>query len=74
MVVPGTTVTFSETTTGHSRSYRILGPWDVVDDHTVNYRAPIAKGMLGRRVGELAEIPSPQGPIAVRIDRIERCI
>jgi transcription elongation GreA/GreB family factor len=74
LVAPGTTVTFSEAATGRERSYRILGPWDVVDEQTVNYRAPIAQGLLGRRIGDAAEVPSPQGPIAVRIEAIERCI
>lgn len=72
VVTPGMRVTFSELPAGPQRSYAVLGPWDVLDDATINYRAPIAQGLLGLKVGETGEIPSPAGPVTVRIDRIER--
>lgn len=72
VVAPGTRITFTEEASGKSRTYAVLGPWDVIDDQTINYRAPIAQGLLGRGVGETGEIPSPSGPIQVRIDKIER--
>ena len=59
---------------GKQRTYLILGPWDVNDDSTINYRAPIAHGILGLSVGETGNLPSPNGPIAVRIERVERAI
>ncbi len=73
-VAPGTKVTLVDIATGNSVSYRLLGPWDVVDDHTVNYLAPIAQGLLGKSVGDLGELPSPQGPTTVRIEAIERIV
>jgi transcription elongation factor GreA len=72
-VAPGTRVHLIEDG-GKEHHYRVLGPWDVVDDHTINYLAPIAQGLLGRRVGEFGEIPSPQGPLRVRIGAIERIV
>lgn len=72
VVAPGTRITYTEEATGRTLTYAVLGPWDVVDDHTINYRAPIAKGILGLSVGESGEIPSPSGPIRVRIDVIEK--
>ncbi len=72
VVAPGTRVTYTEEASGKQRTYAVLGPWDVIDDHTINYRAPIAKGILGLSVGESGEVPSPAGPVSVRIDVIER--
>lgn len=74
LVAPGTAVTITDEATLATQRYQVLGPWDVVDDHTINYRAPIAQGLLGRSAGDTAELPSPQGPIRVRIDRIERIV
>jgi len=52
----------------------VLGPWDATDDQTVNYLAPIAQGLLGKGVGETSEIPGQHGPVAVRIEAIERIV
>lgn len=71
-VAPGTEVTFREEGTGKARTYRVLGPWDSTDDVTISYRAPMAQGLLGRRAGDSAEIPTPNGPIRVSIVKIER--
>ena len=72
VVAPGTRITYTEVASGKTRTYAVLGPWDVVDDHTINYRAPIAQGLLGRAIGDTGEVPSPSGPVTVRIDAIER--
>jgi transcription elongation factor GreA len=73
-VAPGTKVTLVETTGGKQHTFKVLGPWDITDDHTVNYLAPMAQGLLGKTVGEIAEMPSPQGPVSVRIEAIERIV
>jgi transcription elongation factor GreA len=73
-VAPGTKVTLVEDGTGKRTSYRLLGPWDVVDDHTINYLAPIAQGLLGKAAGDSAELPTPQGPVRVHIESIERIV
>lgn len=73
-VAPGTKITITEQDSGKTTTWRVLGPWDVVDDETINYRAPIAQGLLGRAVGDAAEIPGPNGPVAVRITAIERIV
>ena len=73
-VAPGTKVTLFEEASGKRTTYRLLGPWDIVDDQTVNYLAPIAQGLLGKQVGEVGEVPAPTGAIAVRIEAIERIV
>lgn len=71
-VAPGNRIHLREVDTGKERVYAVLGPWDVLDEHTINYRAPIAHGLLGRRVGDVGELPTPTGPVRVQIERIER--
>jgi transcription elongation GreA/GreB family factor len=74
VVAPGNRVEMVEEETGKRRTYTLLGPWDTIDDHTINYKAPIAHGILGLRVGDTGELPAPSGPIPVRIESIERAI
>ncbi len=73
-VAPGVKVTLREEAGGKQLVYRVLGPWDVTDDHTINYLAPIAQGLLGKTVGEVAEMPSQHGTVQVRIEAIERIV
>jgi len=72
VVAPGTRVTFTEEGSNRQRTYNVLGPWDSADDAVISYRAPMAQGLLGRRSGETAEVPTPGGTLRVHIDRIER--
>jgi transcription elongation GreA/GreB family factor/transcription elongation factor GreA-like protein len=72
-VAPGTKVTLVDPD-GKQLVYRVLGPWDVTDDQTINYMAPIAQGLLGKSVGETGEIPAPNGAMTVRIDAVERIV
>ena len=68
VVAPGTAVTYREGA-GDSRTVRVLGPWDAVDDDpdTINYLAPIAHGILGKKVGDIGEVPGPGGAVPVTI-------
>ena len=74
IVAPGQKITLTEEGTGKQLYYRLLGPWDATDDQTINYRAPLAKGLLGKEVGEVGEMPSPSGPVQVKIEAIERIV
>ncbi len=74
VVAPGTAVTYTDTGTGQSRTVRVLGPWDCVDEDTVNYLAPAAQPLLGKIIGDTAELPSEHGSFTVRIDAIERLL
>ncbi len=60
IVSPGTRVFLKDPGTGEERIYEVLGPWDVDVEHGVlSYMSPIAKGLLGKRVGEEATIELP---------------
>ena len=73
-VAPGQKITLVEEASGKTVEYRLLGPWDATDDQTINYRAPLAKGLLGKELGEIGEMPSPSGPVKVRVEAIERIV
>jgi transcription elongation GreA/GreB family factor len=73
-VAPGVKVTLVEEVSGKRHTYRVLGPWDVTDDHTVNYLAPIVQGVLGKQVGEVGEMPTTTGAIQVKVEAIERIV
>lgn len=73
VIAPGQRITLvEEGDDGKTYSYRVLGPWDMTDDNTINYMAPMAQGLLGLKVGDIGEMPSLTGPVKVRIDAIER--
>lgn len=72
MVAPGRRIKLvEEEGEGKTFEYRVLGPWDMTDDATINYMAPMAQGLLGLAVGDSGEMPSLNGPIKVRVEAIE---
>lgn len=74
IVAPGTRIELVEEVTGARRTYTVLGPWDVTDEHIINYKAPIAADLLGKKAGDTGELPTAHGPLVVRIERIERAM
>lgn len=69
VVAPGNRVTYVSTEGGEGGSYRLLGPWDCIEDDILNYRAPLARALLGKSVG--AEVDLPGTDESIRIERIE---
>jgi transcription elongation GreA/GreB family factor len=74
VVAPGTQVGFVEVDTGTRRELTLLGPWDARDEGTINYRAPLAQLLLGRKIGDEVMVPSAHGPTLARIETIVRVI
>ncbi len=73
-VAPGTRVTFTIEATGARESWRVLGPWDAIADDIISYRAPLARDLLGKQVGDTATIQGPTGKSTVTIDAIEKIV
>ncbi len=70
-VAPGTKVRVRDES-GTSSDYSILGPWDAgKDDSIISYLSPLAKGMLGREVGEEVEATLPTGTRVFVIEAVE---
>lgn len=71
MVAPGTRTTFRYVESGQARSLIILGPWDGGEDEVISYQAPLAAGLLGKRVGEEAVLNLPEGAVSVTVESVE---
>ncbi|MEZ5966230.1 MAG: GreA/GreB family elongation factor [Planctomycetota bacterium] len=74
VVAPGTKVTFADDSGEDRQTWRVLGPWDAVEDDIVSYRAPLAKDLLGKSIDDTATIQGPHGPRQVRIEAIEKIV
>ena len=68
IVAPGMRVTYIER--GETKTVTILGPWDVAEG-VVSYQAPVAAGMLGASVGDVATLVLPEGSVDVTIEAVE---
>lgn len=68
---PGTRVTYKDLSSGESRSVRLLGPWDAVEDDIISYRSPLAQGMLGLGPGDTAKVTLPSGQIELEVQSVE---
>lgn len=67
-VAPGTEVRYRDASTNAEHTIDILGPWDdEFSDRVVSYRAPLAGGLLGKRVGDKTKIQLPSGSIEVEV-------
>jgi len=66
----GTIVTIKDAS-GGSEEYSILGAWDSAPDiGIVSYKAAIGQVLLGKKVGDTAELPADQGTRQVTISNI----
>lgn len=72
-VAPGMRITFKENDgTERERTYTILGPWDVGVEGVISYKAPLAAGLLGKKVGEEAVLNLPDGSRTVTVLALEK--
>ena len=74
IAAPGTRVEVTWIDDGQAASYRILGPWDCVEEDVINYRAPLGLAVLGKRAGTEVSFETPAGTRRLRIDSVERIV
>lgn len=68
----GTSVTLRDEASHQSETYHILGAWDSdVDKGIVSYKAPIARALIGLKLGETLSLPTETGERRVQILSIE---
>ena len=67
--ISGETVTFGVTVvivdelTDIEYNYSIVGPYEAeLEEGKISTASPIAKGLIGKRVGESVEVQTPRGP------------
>lgn len=66
-----TKVTITNQATKKSITYQIVGEKEAdLKAGKISASSPIGKGLLGKKVGEIAEVQAPNGTIKFRIDNI----
>lgn len=71
---PGTAVTYTDLRSGEQQMIKILGPWDVTSEEIINYLAPFAQPLLGKKPGETATMTIEGVEREVRVDLVEPII
>lgn len=67
----GTIVDYTDEATGQTETLTILGAWDSdIEKHIVSYLSELAKSLLGKAIGDEAEIPTDHGTRKVKITAI----
>jgi transcription elongation GreA/GreB family factor len=70
----GTIVDYADVATGQTETLTILGAWDSdIEKHVVSYLSELAKSLLGKAVGDEAEIPTDHGTRKVKVTAIRAC-
>lgn len=70
----GTVVDYEDTASGQTETLTILGAWDSdIEKHVVSYLSELAKSLLGKAVGDEAEIPTDHGTRKVKVTAIRAC-
>jgi transcription elongation factor GreA len=70
IICPGSIVRYREVESGNEERIVILGPWDGEQwdgIQVVSYRAPLAAGLLGLKVGAVESITLPAGEIEIHV-------
>lgn len=71
LVSIGTVVTVEPAEGGKGETYSILGAWDGVPEKGwVSYQAGIGKALLGRKTGDILDLPADKGTRSVKITDI----
>ncbi len=71
----GTKAVFENTETGVTSHYIILGPWDAdFENQILSYRSPIAKAMLGKKIGDEVLIRTDDQDEKFKIVNIEKYV
>lgn len=71
LVSIGSVVSLEPSEGGKTETYSILGAWDGVPDKGwVSYQAVIGRALLGKKVGDMLELPADKGTRSMRIASI----
>jgi len=69
----GTNISFENIDAGQKSNYIILGPWDAdYENKILSYRSPIAKALLGKRIGDEIDMQIGDDRKKIKIKSIEK--
>jgi transcription elongation factor GreA len=67
----GSTVTYTDQASGRTQTYRIVSPNEAKPgEGTLSVASPIARALMGRRIGDVVDVPVPSGVRQLTIDEI----
>jgi transcription elongation factor GreA len=67
----GATVSYTDRDQNRTQTFRIVAPHEAApSEGTLSVASPIARALLGRRVGDVIEVRTPTGVRALHIDSI----
>lgn len=70
-VVFGATVTIINTATDQEKAYQIVGEDESdIKQGKISVSSPIARGLIGKEVGDVVEIDTPSGKVEYEIDKV----
>lgn len=70
-VIFGVTVTIVDTESDQARTYKIVGDDEAdIKAGKISYQSPIARGLIGKEVGDVVVIQTPSGPVEYEIDQV----
>ena len=56
---------------GEEKTWRIVGVGEAdVEEKTISYKSPVARALMGKKVGDFVEINRPKGPMEYEITKI----
>jgi len=71
VVQHGCTVSFTDCQSGRTQTFTLVSPHDAnPSDGTLSAASPIARALIGHRVGEQVEVQTPRGVRGLAIDSI----
>jgi transcription elongation factor GreA len=71
VVQHGSTVSYTDQNTNRQHTFRIVSPHDArPSDGALSAASPVARALLGRRAGDVVEVPTPTGVRRLQVDSI----
>ena len=71
-VIFGATVDIVNVDSGETKTYQIVGDDEAnIKAGKISYQSPIARGLIGKEVGDVVVITTPSGPLQYEIDQVQ---
>jgi transcription elongation factor GreA len=71
VVQHGSRVSYTDLNTNRQQTFKIVSPHDArPSEGTLSVASPLARGLIGRRIGEAIEVRTPTGVRRLSVDSI----
>ncbi|NVK11137.1 MAG: transcription elongation factor GreA [Gammaproteobacteria bacterium] len=74
-VIFGATVTIVDMASDQEKTYKIVGEDEASpNENRISYSSPIARGLIGKCIGDVVSIQTPNGVVEYEIDNVEHIV